>query len=248
MRWVFFSLLVLNVVYLLWRLVGVVVPEPESLVPPQVVGGEPLVLLSEAGVPAGLQEAAAGPAVCSTLGPWSAIAQADAVYQRLLSAGYQGRLLPVRVMKDRLFWVYLPPVESQDQALKVLRELQARDVDSFIVSEAGADQNAISLGYFSTQDSARGLSVKMQSEGYPAQVRETAREVTEYWLAFSVVPDQGGAMQALVDAESGLVLKKAACDPASLVPPEPELTPSEPLVGEELTDEQQNVEEVLSSD
>ncbi len=60
-------------------------------------------------------------------------------------------------------------------------------MDSFIV-KTGEDANAISLGYFSSADSAEGLRVKMRNAGYPAFVRETSRPVTEYWLYLPEAP------------------------------------------------------------
>ena len=216
MRWVFFSLLVLNVVYFLWKLVVAVAvaPVPSRVDHGNALAPERLVLLSEvAQVPAGSGSGtAAVPALCPAVGPWESSLMADASLRKLASKGYKGELRPVRVMKDRLFWVYLPPYGERAQALAVLRELQARDVDSFVVSE-GDDRNAISLGYFSSGESARGLSVKMQNVGYPAAVRETAREVTEYWLVFrpAGIPDKGAALQALQGSASSLSTEQVAC-------------------------------------
>lgn len=220
MRWVFFSILILNVVYFLWKLVVAVavVPAPAVAGANVSLAPEPLVLLAEVAdrVPAGQIDARAVPALCPAVGPWGGLAEADQVMRTLAGKGYAGKVRPVRVMKDRLFWVFLPAYEAREQALKVLRELQAQDVDSFVVAE-GEDRNAISLGYFSSSDSARGLSVKMQNEGYPAEVRETAREVTEYWLVFRKggIPDDGAALRALAAGRDGLVSEDVACEAVS---------------------------------
>ena len=216
MRWVFFTLLVLNVVYLLWHLVVgvIVVPVPNRVDHGNSLAPEQLVLLLElVSTPvSGGVEGAPAPSLCPAVGPWGGLDEADAQLSALARGGYRGELRPVRVMKDRLFWVFLPPYEERDQALRVLRELQAREVDSFVVSE-GPDQYAISLGYFSSDQSARGLSVQIRNEGYPAEVRETAREVTEYWLVFSPanIPDDGEALRQLLAESSGLTGEQVPC-------------------------------------
>lgn len=213
MRWVFFCVLILNVVYLVWSLAVSAVPEPAL---PNVLApsdGRQLTLLAEAGVvgDGGVQVGSAGD-LCVTLGPWASMAPAQQQLQQLNQKGYVGRVSPVQVAKDRLHWVYLPALESREAALKVLRDLQSKKVDSFIVGE-GVDENAISLGYFSSPDSARGLSVKMQTAGYPAETRETERVETEYWLYFeaSSVPDDGAAIRDLIKADSALSGKNVAC-------------------------------------
>lgn len=218
MRWVFFSLLVLNVVYFLWELVVAVavVPVPNRADHGNALAPEQLVLLNEVvSAPVSGQAGASGdaaPALCPAIGPWGGLDEADAQLTNLARSGYRGELRPVRVMKDRLFWVFLPPYEGRDQALQVLRELQAREVDSFVVSE-GADQYAISLGYFSSDQSARGLSVQIRNAGYPAEVRETAREVTEYWLVFrpANVPDGGEALRQMLGQNTGLAGEQVPC-------------------------------------
>jgi sporulation related protein len=213
MRWVFFCVLILNIVYLVWSLAVSAVPTPVS---PSVLApsdGRQLTLLAEAGVVGdGGVQVGATTDLCVTLGPWASVAPAQKQLQELSRKGYAGRVSPVQVAKDRLHWVYLPALESREAALKVLRDLQSKKVDSFIVGE-GADENAISLGYFSSPDSARGLSVKMQTAGYPAETRETERVETEYWLYFATsgVPDDGAAIRDVIAANSALSGKNVAC-------------------------------------
>lgn len=213
MRWVFFCVLILNVVYLVWSLAVSSAPTPAISVAPQSSEGHELTLLAEAGVESGT-EALVGESspLCVTLGPWGSMAPAQKKLTELNQRGYVGRVSPVQVAKDRLHWVFLPAVESREAALRVLRDLQNKKVDSFIVGE-GEDENAISLGYFSSPESARGLSVKMQTAGYPAETRETERVEIEYWLYFaaSAVPDGGAAIREAVAADSAMTGKNVSC-------------------------------------
>lgn len=217
MRWVFFSLLILNVVYGVWRLALGVTPGPETASRAMQSAPQTLTLLAE--VPEAQRQRRFSTAsgslggLCPAVGPFSALSEADDVLASLKGLGYQGAVRPVRVQRDLLHWVYLPPYPARDKALKVLRELQAREVDSFVVAD-GEDANAISLGYFSSEESARGLQVKMQAAGYPAGTRATAKEVTEYWLFIPAdkVPDGGAGLRELLSGSPALAGEQVACD------------------------------------
>ncbi|AFT72072.1 Sporulation and cell division repeat protein [Alloalcanivorax dieselolei B5] len=203
MRWVFYTLLVANLVYLGWhltvdRLEGTsLASSPQSAAKASATGAaSSLALLTEQPQPDRAALAAAPPsqtASCTVVGPWSDSDAARRARIQLRAAGLAGRIEPVRVEKDRLNWVYLPPFESRRRALEALNELQALGVDSFVVKE-GDYANAISLGYFSSVESAEGLRTKMRNAGYPVFVRETAREVTEYWIYLPPTEDGGAAL------------------------------------------------------
>ena len=229
MRWVFYSLLILNTVYLGWNLLSHAAPTsaPASLAVP---APQTLQLLGEARPPGSAQAGRPGETervddvatarnarLCEVVGPWSGRQRAEQVRSELGALARDGRIHAVPVRRDRLSWVYLPAQPRRDDALAALRELQSQGVDSFIVSE-GDDANAVSLGYFSSEESARGLQVKMRNAGYPAEVRETWREALEYWIYLDAQPDEaldrlisavGGLPEALAEPGSGV--DRAAC-------------------------------------
>ncbi|WP_111658276.1 SPOR domain-containing protein [Isoalcanivorax indicus] len=214
MRWVFYSLLILNVIYLGWQLLGYTAA-PAPPVVSRAAAPASLQLLEEAGHRAGAVRRADSPArgaMCVVAGPWGQRADAEALRAQAAEISPRGRVQPVTVRRDRLNWVYLPPQARREDALGALRELQSRGVDSFIVSE-GEDANAVSLGYFSSEESARGLQVRMRDAGYPAEVRETWRETVEYWVYYPLLPDEAEArLAALVASGSGDAgVERAAC-------------------------------------
>ena len=219
MRWVFYSLLILNLVYLVWSLVDLGASSVEPVQSHQTQPSAPreLTLLEEAqgGQPAG--NGSAAPAqrqrLCPVVGPFDTRGDGEQALEVLADAGYQGRVRDIEVAKERLHWVYIPPLDSREQSLRTLRELQSRGVDSFVVSE-GKDRNAISLGYFKSEDSARGLRSKMNTAGYPAEIRETAEQVTEYWvyLDSSSVDDDGQALRRFFQSRQGLEADHSSCN------------------------------------
>lgn len=208
MRWVFFGLLILNVVYLGWKLLGQVAPPALPSAHVAVPAQQQLQLLSEASAAA--VTSAPNRPLCVVVGPWPSLRDGEEWRGRLRGVMGDGEVRPVAVRKDRLSWVYLPPTGRREAAMQMLRELQSRGVDSFIVAE-GEDATAISLGYFSSAESARGLQVKMRNAGYAAEVRETSKEVTEYWLFYSS-PNEAQLAQARSEtAGAGVEISRAAC-------------------------------------
>lgn len=227
MRWVFYSLVVVNLVYLGWQLAlgswyenghyqgarfeGSVVSEQLRGEP---ISGPKLRLLREAPQPrrgVAVGSAERHPGACPVVGPWSAADDAERARIQLAAAGLEGNVQTVQVEKDRLSWVYLPAYKNREQALAMLSELQALGIDSFII-KSGADANAISLGYFSSPESAEGLRVKMRNAGYPAFVRETSRSVTEYWLYLPSQAAEAGALKDFLVGNPDVARDRAACD------------------------------------
>jgi hypothetical protein len=218
MRWVFFSLLILNVVYLVTGLI--MRSAPSAARPPSVaVAAAPasLTLVNESGARTSQSSSSVSgmPPLCPVVGPWARDAEAQQAAQSLRRSGYRVDLDTLRVVRERLHWVHLPAEGDRGDALRMLRELQAKGVDSFIVAE-GDDANAISLGYFGNADSARGLKTRMRAAGYQAEIRETAREVTEYWLRIDgdSIPDGGEAIRNLLAANQQLSGNHVACQNA----------------------------------
>ena len=215
MRWIFYSLFVINLVYLGLQLTKTLTEPTQvtSLRIPHQEGGASLALLEENPQPrrADRQRVATG-TLCPVIGPWESGDAARAGVIQLKAAGIPARVKALAIQKDRLSWVYLPPYASRDKALVVLQELQDRGVDSFIVKE-GADANAISLGYFSSAESAEGLRVKMRNAGYPAFVRETSKTVTEYW-AFLVdaVAAEKPEVKVFLEANQSLKFDRVSCE------------------------------------
>lgn len=222
MRWVFYSLLILNLVYLVWNLVdlGTSSVEPVQSYQPESSAPRELTLLAEARADEPASDGSSAPAerqrLCPVVGPFETRADGEQGLEALAEAGYQGRVRGIQVEKDRLHWVYIPPLDNREEALQTLRELQSRGVDSFVVSE-DEDRNAISLGYFKSEDSARGLRSKMNTAGYPAEIRETAEEVSEYWVYVDSrsVDDDGQALRQFLQAREGVEADHSSCDGAA---------------------------------
>lgn len=190
MRWLFLLLLLMNAGLFAWQ--QRLVPSGSSELSLQVsqveVGGAPAVqglrLMSEVETSVLRDSAPATPdsaAHCLVLGGFDAVERARQLEQRLLSLDIGARLVAVEASFGADHWVYIPPLASRQASLRQLRELQARSIDSYLITE-GELADGILLGVFPRLDSAVSIAQKARAAGYEPQVRELPRIYQEYWI------------------------------------------------------------------
>ncbi|MDH4565337.1 SPOR domain-containing protein [Pseudomonas sp. BN414] len=186
MRWLFLFLLVLNLFYYVWH------QQQAPLRPKEVEslslykgGQQDIRLLSESGNVqprrAAVPQAPAEEAVCLFLGGFEREEQAREVEQRLTSLDVRSTVEPVDAAAGTDYWVYLAPLASREASLRQLKELQARKIDSYIVTQ-GDLVNGISLGIFPRMDSAESVMQRLRDAGYEPFMRELARAHRDYWV------------------------------------------------------------------
>lgn len=120
-------------------------------------------------------------AACGVLTGFEQESEALALRQRLISMGVEARLESVDASVGTDYWVYLPPLVSRQAAVRQLKDLQARNMDSYIIT-VGALANGISLGIFSRIGAAEALQRDLESIGYDALMRELPRTHRSYRL------------------------------------------------------------------
>ena len=118
---------------------------------------------------------------CLTLGPFENADTVDQVQQRLFSLGINSRERAERKVQAADFWVHIPPLPSRDSAIRLLRELQAQKIDSFVITQ-GELANGISLGLFSKEQSANTVSRRLIAAGYNVEVKALSRVPERWWL------------------------------------------------------------------
>lgn len=192
MRWFFLLLVVLNLLYYVyekqrepWQ------PETAVADGPVLLNASGLRLLSESAEP--LQrtvEIDSEPAdACFFLGGFDDESMAAALQQRLLSLDIAASLQGIDATAGVDYWVYLPPLVSRQASLRQLRELQSRNIDSYIIT-VGDLSNGISLGIFSRRDSAESVVERLKRLDYSASIRELPRVHRKHWVR---VPGELGA-------------------------------------------------------
>ncbi|WP_276487555.1 SPOR domain-containing protein [Ectopseudomonas mendocina] len=189
MRWILLLLLLLNAFYYVWHQQQAPLRAKE-VAPADAyqTARRDIRLLSEAGASSPRSQAAAPvaeaspeAAVCLFLGSFEEEARAKVVEQRLLSLDIQADVRSVDAAAGVEYWVYLPPLASRQASLRQLRELQARRIDSYIITQ-GELANGISLGIFPRNDSANSVMQRLRDVGYEPQIRELPRAHRNFWV------------------------------------------------------------------
>ena len=193
MRSIFFSLLTLNLVFFVYF---VFQPPEISQVEPVPYEQLQIQLLSEQKGQAIRQLEAAdilGKAVLGLetgkdlacqkrIGPFEDIDSAQDVAELINRAGFEAM---VRVIDEPTqafdYRVLIPAATSVQQAYRRLRELKSQDIDSYVMSR-GEDSLAISLGVFPSKEAAVDHRLRLEDEGYNAQIREIPRFTRGYWV------------------------------------------------------------------
>lgn len=205
MRWLFFLLMLLNILFWIQHLYQSPVRIKE--VAPLDAYSRPdsnITLLSESpstsALMGGTSRAESSDSEgCLFLGGFDDELPARSLEQRLLSLDVQSGVQQISVAGGVDYWVYLPPLASRQASLRQLRELQSRNIDSYIIT-VGDLANGISLGIFSRKDSAEGVVARLREVDYSALVRELPRMHSKYWVRIAAASRRqldAGVLQAL---------------------------------------------------
>ena len=183
MKWFVFGLLALNVLIFV---LGLLRPAPEvpkvsSASLPKGVSVVQLVGEDEFSRPVEVDEIEPEKAVCTLLGPFVGESDADTLRQRLAILGVRSRSLMLKLPSGVVYWVHLPSLPSREAARRRLAELQANNIDSYIIPK-GELLNGISLGVFTQKRLAEERFAVLLEEGVEAQISEIQRSAEQLWL------------------------------------------------------------------
>lgn len=244
LRWVVLVLLLCNGIYFAWRhylapstvaaAVAVVEPEGQRVVllaeggaargavsRPSKTSAPANAAAAVTAVQSGAQPVIAGAApevpaapICHMIGPFREKVSARQVRDRLLSVPLKVNLYQINVPARPVFWVYLGPMRSRQEALDQHRQLLGKNIESFIITE-GPLLNGVSLGFFTRDESAQTLLRQRRDQGYDAKLREVARTNPEMWVVFG-----DGEYARFDDAQwarvragtDGIEVRKSLCD------------------------------------
>lgn len=206
MRSIFFSLLAINVIVFFGQLfIGS--PEstkPSATPPPRLLNGASLQMLDESGRKAVSEKATGDRAasadnrneeMCVMVGPYSQLLHAEYLVERLAAMDVTAVISSVEVPDSIAYWVYLVPEMSEKEALRRLYEIQAKNIDSFIIP-SGELANGISFGMFNDQGVAQARLEEIRMQGYQPKLREIERTHRETWV--TLAPGEAEKIDAAV--------------------------------------------------
>ena len=207
MRWVFLSLVCLNLLVMVWfwrDQAGMGEIQNQSNRPE--TQGEGLILLSEVShkqlsyktkqtSPQNTEEQR-----CYSVGPFKDENDAKFLGIRAEALGFSSEMRSLATGGSIESWVHIPPLANRQQSLQLLRELQGRGIDSYIITQ-GDLAEGISLGLFRSKTSADNLTKKMRDLDYDVIIKEVLRGEKELWLEFPQVTQLTEAMRKRVVGE-----------------------------------------------
>jgi cell division septation protein DedD len=168
MRWIFWFLLLCNLLAFGWRFwPGSVsaprVPEssrkPKPAPPPGPVGRS----------------------LCVMAGAFKDTADAQQFMDRLAVLDVEAFIHPVDLSAGEGYWVFLEPFANREVARRRLAELQARGIDSYIIPK-GELENGISLGVFTRLDLAQARLNEVRKLDTSAKMQPIERSYREIWV------------------------------------------------------------------
>jgi hypothetical protein len=190
MRSIFLSLVAINVIVLLMQLfMRSPAPAGTDAAPlPKTLEGAQLKMVSEATGGALSEKRSANGAsssvnsdMCTMVGPYAQLLHAEYLVERLAAMDVHAAINSVEVPDSQAFWVYLPPEMSEKEALRRLYEIQAKNIDSYIIP-SGELANGISFGIYNDQSTAHARLEEIRMQGYQAKLRQIERKHSETWV------------------------------------------------------------------
>lgn len=220
MRWIFFSLVFGNLLLLVvfWQKQNMPLADMPTLNLPG--NSRSLLLVSEAGdmlqprATKAEQTASSRDDLCYAAGPYSDELDAKHLLARAAAQGLTGHVktLEVESGEPAEYWVHVPPRSSREEALQVLKELQKRKLDSYIITQ-GDLTDGVSLGLFRNKESADLLEKKVAGFGIPVQVLVVNQSRREFWVEVVEVAQLNEKMRERIQAgDSRIGWELTACD------------------------------------
>lgn len=178
MRYLFLSLLLLNVLYALWQLQArtpslgataeAVAPESERSAAavtdakPAQVGGR------EVGL-------------CVSLGGFASAGEAEQLRQRLLVLGVAAQVKSSEVVVGTDYWLVMPVIGGERHAVLQLSALQEQGLDSFLITR-GELAGQLSMGVFAKEDYARLRREQLQEMGYDVRTHTLSKTEQQFMV------------------------------------------------------------------
>jgi len=180
MKWVFLSLLAINVVLVAIQWVdsrGTVTPVPyideaesKQLKLLAEISGEKFLVGKEA-------------ELCLLVGPLDSRNIAEEMRESLNEGSENAKLVVQEVKKAPSYWVYFDDYENKS-ASTWFEEFQLKKIDTYVIN-IGNLKGALSLGVFENIDLAYRLKKLMKKKGYESKISEINKVDKEFWLLFS---------------------------------------------------------------
>lgn len=156
--------------------------------------------------PAGIATAAPASSAmrCTSFGPFADAASVAAARAALQPLGAARMRVRDAVQAPRGWRVMLAPQADRAAADALAAQIRAAGFDDLLVVPSGDEANAIALGRYGSEATARRREAALRTAGFPAQAQPLGDVVVEHWLDVAAGPafDVAAARAASAAAEA----------------------------------------------
>ncbi|MEI2431471.1 SPOR domain-containing protein [Lysobacter yananisis] len=137
---------------------------------------------------------------CFSVGPFADVAAADAARAKLVPLAQKVSSRTLSGGGNSRGWrVYLPAASAEAAQATAQRIRAAGFNDLFVMS--GAEANAIALGRFRNEESARKRGTELAAAGFAAKVEALGESNGQVWLDAATVTSKGEALRVAAGAQ-----------------------------------------------
>ncbi|MDH3316908.1 MAG: hypothetical protein OER43_14235 [Gammaproteobacteria bacterium] len=122
---------------------------------------------------------------CYSIGPLEDDAQIAAMRTWLVALGGNPVLRVDERRELERYWVYFPPVQTQEEALQKVERMRSEGIEDVIAVPKGDMANAISLGVFSQRISLERRLQELKKLGYEPSIMPRYRTEEASWFDVS---------------------------------------------------------------
>ena len=134
------------------------------------------------GLPRPVRLAPVVTSVCYSFGPFPKTFLATKATVRLEEMGAKVERRSRRDKQQVGYWIYLPPLESKQAAVRKTQELKKQKVDDYFIVLASKYQNAISLGVYKNRNGAERRVAELREKGFEPRMEPRYQPINVYWL------------------------------------------------------------------
>ena len=127
---------------------------------------------------------------CFSFGPVADESQASALTDWFDTYGAQATMRHKDEQSRQLFWVYLAPQDSRQEAIATIKTIQAKGVEDVRLISGGNLQNAISMGLFSSQAAVNKRLSELKKKGLKPVVVPYSDGKRVFWVDAKLPEDE----------------------------------------------------------
>lgn len=124
---------------------------------------------------------------CYRVGPFLLVSDLRGVSRLFESGDIVLRERAEALRKQAGYWVYIPPLDSLQQAREALRRMKDNGVSDVLIISEGSKANAISTGVYETEELGRERRESLGELGFQAKIEPLFRTQSQYWLELGLM-------------------------------------------------------------